>query len=182
MSAMASQINGVSSVCSTVGSGAVRRKHQSPAYRLCVGNSPVIGEFPAQGASNAKMFPFDYVIMWSMKCPCEHLWLMDPVIGRWQMCVNLTNQGVMKPCINWWYSFWHSASLFVWTTVLCCLKQTTPLKLLLQDVKITERQKWDRTVSSIKAPAWGTQWMIVYFCNKPDDFCHMIRRQTNTSV
>ena len=30
---------------------------------LCVGNSPVTGEFPAQKASNAKMFPFDDVIM-----------------------------------------------------------------------------------------------------------------------
>ena len=30
---------------------------------LCVGNSPVTGEFPAQRASNAKMFPFDDVIM-----------------------------------------------------------------------------------------------------------------------
>ena len=26
---------------------------------LCVGNSPVIGEFPAQRASNTEMFPFD---------------------------------------------------------------------------------------------------------------------------
>ena len=26
---------------------------------LCVGNSPVTGEFPAQRASNAEMFPFD---------------------------------------------------------------------------------------------------------------------------
>ena len=30
---------------------------------LCEGNSPVIGEFPAQKASNAEMFPFDDVIM-----------------------------------------------------------------------------------------------------------------------
>ena len=30
---------------------------------LCVGNSPVTGEFPAQMASNAEMFPFDDVIM-----------------------------------------------------------------------------------------------------------------------
>ena len=31
--------------------------------RLCAGNSPVTGEFPAHMASNAKMFPFDDVIM-----------------------------------------------------------------------------------------------------------------------
>ena len=30
---------------------------------LCAGNSPVTGEFPAQKASNAEMFPFDDVIM-----------------------------------------------------------------------------------------------------------------------
>ena len=30
---------------------------------LCEGNSPVIGEFPAQRASNAEIFPFDDVIM-----------------------------------------------------------------------------------------------------------------------
>ena len=30
---------------------------------LCAGNSPVTGEFPAQRASNAKMFPFDDIIM-----------------------------------------------------------------------------------------------------------------------
>ena len=34
---------------------------------LCVGNTPVPGDFPAQMASNAQMFPFDDVIMgtWS---------------------------------------------------------------------------------------------------------------------
>ena len=30
---------------------------------LCAGNSPEAGEFPAQMASNAKMFPFDDVII-----------------------------------------------------------------------------------------------------------------------
>ena len=30
---------------------------------LCAGNSPETGEFPAQMASNAEMFPFDDVIM-----------------------------------------------------------------------------------------------------------------------
>ena len=45
MRAVASQISSVSIVCSTVGSGAEKRKHQS---------SPVTGEFPAQKASNAE--------------------------------------------------------------------------------------------------------------------------------
>ena len=33
------------------------------ATGLCEGNSPVIGEFPAQMASNAENSPFDYVTM-----------------------------------------------------------------------------------------------------------------------
>ena len=32
---------------------------------LCEVNSPVTGQFPAQRASNSKMFPFDYVIMYA---------------------------------------------------------------------------------------------------------------------
>ena len=35
---------------------------------LCVGNSPMTGEFPAQMASNAEMFPFDDVIMYCCCC------------------------------------------------------------------------------------------------------------------
>ena len=42
-----------------------RRSKKTPKLRvtgLCAGNSPVTGEFPAQMASNAEMFPFDDVI------------------------------------------------------------------------------------------------------------------------
>ena len=34
---------------------------------LCAGNSPVTDEFPAQRASNAEMFPFDDVIMYTTR-------------------------------------------------------------------------------------------------------------------
>ena len=52
---LASQITGVSIVCSSVGWGADQRKHQNYAsLAVCVGNSPVTGEFPAQRASNAE--------------------------------------------------------------------------------------------------------------------------------
>ena len=64
MSTMAPQIAGVSIVCPTVGSGVYIKK--TPKFRitgLCAVNSPVTGEFPAQKASNAEMFPFDDVIM-----------------------------------------------------------------------------------------------------------------------
>ena len=43
-----------------------RRSEKSSKLRvtgLCEGNSQVIGEFPAQRASNAEMFPFDDVII-----------------------------------------------------------------------------------------------------------------------
>ena len=50
MSAMASQIIGISIVYSTVCSGADQRKHQSPASLACVGGR----EFPAQMASDAE--------------------------------------------------------------------------------------------------------------------------------
>ena len=52
ISAMASQITGISTVCSTVGSGANQGKHQSSPS--LAGNSPVTGKFPAEKASNAE--------------------------------------------------------------------------------------------------------------------------------
>ena len=54
MGAMASQISSLTIVYSTFYSGTDERKHQKlRATGLCVGNSPVTGEFPAQMASNA---------------------------------------------------------------------------------------------------------------------------------
>ena len=57
MSVMASKITGVSVVCSTVCSGANRRKHQSSASLPCEGNPPMAGGFPSQRASNAENVP-----------------------------------------------------------------------------------------------------------------------------
>ena len=55
MIAMASQITSLTIVYSTVYSGSDQRKHQSStSLALCVGNSPVTGEFPAQMASNTE--------------------------------------------------------------------------------------------------------------------------------
>ena len=64
MGAITYQISSITVVYLTVYSGADERKHQSSALlAICAGNSPVTGEFPAQMASNAEMFPFDDVIM-----------------------------------------------------------------------------------------------------------------------
>ena len=64
MSAMASQIIGVSSVCPTVGSGADQRKHQSSASLAFVRGIhrwPV--NSPHKTPVTRKIFPFDDVIM-----------------------------------------------------------------------------------------------------------------------
>ena len=55
MGAMASQITSLTVVYSTVYLGADQSQHQKLRVTgLCVGNSPVPGEFPAQMASNAE--------------------------------------------------------------------------------------------------------------------------------
>ena len=66
MSAMASQIIGVSIVYSIICSGVDQRKHQSSnSLAFVSGISPVTGEFPAQSASNTEnvSINFDVVIM-----------------------------------------------------------------------------------------------------------------------
>ena len=67
MSAMASEITGVSIIYPTVCSDADQRKLRFTG--LCEGNPPVNGAFPSQRASNAEMFPFDDVIMHRMTLP-----------------------------------------------------------------------------------------------------------------
>ena len=54
MSAMASQVISLTIVYSTVYSGADQRTSKLRVTGLCVGNSPVTGEFPTQRASNAE--------------------------------------------------------------------------------------------------------------------------------
>ena len=83
MSAVASQITGVSIVCSTVGSSADQIKPQSSASLFfCAGNSPVTVEFPAQRPVKRK---------------CLHLMTSScrPVCWR-RMCLGL--QEVPRAC------------------------------------------------------------------------------------
>ena len=64
MGAMASQITSLMIVYLTVHSGAHQKKTSKlRVIGLCVGNSPVTGDFPAQMAITRTMFPFDDVIM-----------------------------------------------------------------------------------------------------------------------
>ena len=50
----------------------LKKTSKLPVTGLCVGNSPVTGEFPAQMASNTEIFPFDDVIM-NQNPPWFHL-------------------------------------------------------------------------------------------------------------
>ena len=72
MGAMASQITSLTIVYSTFYSGADWRKHHSStslAFVRGIHHWPGTGEFPAQMASNAEMFPLDDVIMsWAGCC------------------------------------------------------------------------------------------------------------------
>ena len=63
MGAMASQITSLTIVYSNDYSGANKKTPKLRVTGFCAGNSPVTGEFPAQRASNAEMFPFDDVII-----------------------------------------------------------------------------------------------------------------------
>ena len=73
MSAMASQITGLSIVYSTAFSGANRRKHQSSASMAFVRGIPRWPmNSPHKVPVRRKMFPFDDVIMsWKRRCHCH---------------------------------------------------------------------------------------------------------------
>ena len=74
MSAIRSQISGVSIVCSIVCSGADQRKHQSSASLAFVRGIPrwpVV--YPHEGPVTRKIFPFHYVIK-SDEYMCRQTW------------------------------------------------------------------------------------------------------------
>ena len=84
MSAMASQITSLMIVYSIVYSGADKKKTSKLRVTgVCAGNSPMTGEFPAQRASNAEMFPSDDIIM------TNFFWLLFAPTGSDMM--------IMKP-------------------------------------------------------------------------------------
>ena len=100
MSAMASQISGISIVYSTVCSGADQRKHQSPVSLAFVRG---IHCFPTQRASNAENGPFDDVIM------INSLRRNDPKhpVSLFQciFCENIINSLWLNDAL-WWYKMW----------------------------------------------------------------------------
>ena len=75
MSAMASQITGISIVCSIIRSGRSQKTSKLRVTGLCEGNSPVTHRrIPLTKASNTrKMISFDDVITWSIG-KAIHVW------------------------------------------------------------------------------------------------------------
>ena len=98
MSAIASQITGVSIVYSTVCSGADQRKHQSSASLAFVRGIhrwPV--DSPHKGPVTRKIFPFDDVIMlWIFRWR-DHALLVSVLPG-------LRNSWILEPSWGWWMS------------------------------------------------------------------------------
>ena len=96
MRAMASQITGVSIVCSAVCSTADQRKHQrsaSLAFVRGIHRWPV--DSPHKGPVTRKMFPFDDVIIdWSI----------------------VSSQGICYYLFNIWVNLYVSLAKLVWTS------------------------------------------------------------------
>ena len=63
MNKMASQITSLTIVYSTVYSGKMKENIKAPRHWPLCGKFTETGEFPAQKASNAEMYPFNDVIM-----------------------------------------------------------------------------------------------------------------------
>ena len=63
MGVIASQITSLTILINSLFRRKSKKTSKFRVTGLCAGNSPVTGEFPAQMASNAKMLPFDDVIM-----------------------------------------------------------------------------------------------------------------------
>ena len=96
MSAMASQITGVSIVCSSVGSGRWKDTWKLRVTGLCVGNSPVTGEFPAQRASNAE----NVTIWWRHHARHNKVW----TVWIWEDGLYMCN--INNICLNHYQNKW----------------------------------------------------------------------------
>ena len=80
MSTIASQNTSLAIVYSTIYSRRRSKKPPKPRITgLCGGNSPETGEFLAQGASYAGMFPFDDVIMYIWRDHCMQPQARNPI-------------------------------------------------------------------------------------------------------
>ena len=109
LSAKASQITGVLIVCSTVCSGAVQRKHQSPAslaFFRGIHRWPV--DSPQKGSVTRKMFPFDDVIMIREKNTVEPL--QNHTKTRWNSVHNIGVYFIRYIKMSFWRNISQSAT------------------------------------------------------------------------
>ena len=101
MSAMASQITGVSMVCSTICSGVDQRKHQSSAslaFVRVIHRSPV--NSPHKGLVTRKMFPFHDVIMLLLLTNVSVVLQWILWIAVYYQAVNYKSMTNMSPCFS----------------------------------------------------------------------------------
>ena len=79
---------------------------------LCEGNSPVTGEFPAERASNVKMFPFDDVIMFQ-----ENKWTTSKELSTWFVpfifCYRLVRALICLCVYTWRLLHWGQGNLTI---------------------------------------------------------------------
>ena len=122
MTAMASQITGVSSVCSTLGSAMDQRRHQSSASLAFVrGIHPWLVNFPHKRPVTRKMFPLDDIFM--------------PRLGRpvmWQVlsCASFVMRRYGPP-------LYRSPSLIHWQDIAITMRtewQALPIEVMLPKV------------------------------------------------
>ena len=106
MSAIASQITGVSIVCSAVCSGADQRKHQSSmslTFVRGIHRWPV--DSPHKGPVTRKTFPFDEFIMWPWPCQQRPTVFMSPGIEAIESALK-SNNWILRESrfyISWCY-------------------------------------------------------------------------------
>ena len=92
MSAMVSQITGISIICSTVCSAADQRKHQSSASLAFVrGIHRSLVDSPLKGPAMRKMFPFDDVIISGIDLVLLAHWLSLCWIHLNYFCVSVVS-------------------------------------------------------------------------------------------
>ena len=126
MSVMASKITCVTSVCSTVCSGADQRKHQSSAslaFVRGIHRSPM--DSPHKVPLTLKMVPYDDVILtcaYSTASKCNHIWMVSCQKGPtrhtyawqlgpfWQHTLDLSTKH---------HSPWYIQTLHTWFPIVC---------------------------------------------------------------
>ena len=118
MSVMASQITGVSIVCSTVCSGSDQRKHQSSVSLAFVRGIHRSSVYSTQnGPETRKMFPFDDAIITLKREPCAYSWWrhqMETLSALLAICAGIHRPPVNSPHKGQWRGALMFSLICVW--------------------------------------------------------------------